>query len=817
MRANTGWIRWLTVLSAAAVFWTAGCRTGPGSAEHNSLSAGAEKEPAHSWRVIGPGGGGGIFLPTISPFDPDLVLTHCDMTAAYITYDGGGSWRMFNLWNVPSDFEFDPGDPETIYAACRGYLHSEDRGSGLSLLFRSEDRGKRWRVIYPDIARAVPVEKLQSRDFLPSGIIEGALDATIQKIRVDPADSRRIFLGLSPLRAYMGSGDRQEVKSAMLVVSADRGATWRLVAELPGFVPLAIFPGSPAGHPDEVTVFTERACARVELSSGKLTQVSLPVERIAAVEGGTGAQGTTIYLLAPMGRREGKLEGGVFRSTDRGASWTQASGGLLQGVAEGQVPRIRTMAVCRSRPEVAYLSSYNSAGEQGGWRYGIFKTANAGESWEPVLLSDNRGYLTGNYTGGWMERSYDPGWGGNPLALGVAPGDPEICYATDAGRACRTIDGGKTWRQVYSRDLADGSAATIGLNVTTCYGVHFDPFDRDHFFITYTDIGLFHTFNGGESWLHSLEGVPEPWVNTCYWLEFDPQVKGRLWSVWANAHDLPRDKMFGRQGFGRYQGGVAVSEDGGRTWRRSGEGIPENSVGTHLLIDPESPAGSRTLYACIFDRGVYKSVDGGNSWQEANRGLGDNRYAWKVRRNSRGRLFLLLSRGRREGGTVDGELYSSDDRAGSWQPVPLPQGVNAPHDLVIDPAEPDRMYLCCWTRTLEGEDRHGGVFRTEDGGRTWKRVFDERIRVNSGALDPEQPGTIFINTFQNAAYRSDDRGETWKRLEGYRFKWGQRAVPDVNNPGMLFLTTYGGSVFYGPAAGVPGAFEDIGNLPETWW
>ena len=42
-----------------------------------------------AWKVIGPGGGGGILLPTISPFDENFVLTHCDMTGAYVTYDGG--------------------------------------------------------------------------------------------------------------------------------------------------------------------------------------------------------------------------------------------------------------------------------------------------------------------------------------------------------------------------------------------------------------------------------------------------------------------------------------------------------------------------------------------------------------------------------------------------------------------------------------------------------------------------------------------------------------------------------------------------------
>ncbi|MCK5105698.1 MAG: hypothetical protein KAR17_22895, partial [Cyclobacteriaceae bacterium] len=89
------------------------------------------------WKVIGPGGGGGVLLPTISPFDENIMLTHCDMTAAYISENGGENWRMFNLWTVPDDFEFDPVNSNTIYTATRGYRHSEDRGSGLSILYRS--------------------------------------------------------------------------------------------------------------------------------------------------------------------------------------------------------------------------------------------------------------------------------------------------------------------------------------------------------------------------------------------------------------------------------------------------------------------------------------------------------------------------------------------------------------------------------------------------------------------------------------------------------------------------------------------------------
>src|SRR3954468_14494406 len=51
------------------------------------------------WEVVGPGGGGGQFSPTISPHTPSDVLAACDMTGSFISHDGGESWRMFNLGN----------------------------------------------------------------------------------------------------------------------------------------------------------------------------------------------------------------------------------------------------------------------------------------------------------------------------------------------------------------------------------------------------------------------------------------------------------------------------------------------------------------------------------------------------------------------------------------------------------------------------------------------------------------------------------------------------------------------------------------------
>jgi photosystem II stability/assembly factor-like uncharacterized protein len=142
----------------------------------------------------------------------------------------------------------------------------------------------------------------------------------------------------------------------------------------------------------------------------------------------------------------------------------------------------------------------------------------------------------------------------------------------------------------------------------------------------------------------------------------------------------------------------------------------------------------------------------------------------------------------------------------------MPDGATAPNDLVYDPSQPERMYLSCWPLFEEGRGVGGGLYRTDDGGSSWQQVFKEDKHVYASAVDPFDNDVIYIATFNSAAFRSEDRGENWSRLGGFNFKWGHRPVPDIHNPGHLYITSFGGSVFHGPANGVAGAFEDIENL-----
>src|SRR5882762_6697285 len=100
------------------------------------LLAGPGDSRPGDFRIIGPGGGGAMFHPSISPHDPNTVLVGCDMTGSYITHDARKSWRMFNLRGVVQFFVFDPLDQKVIYAQSSG-------------LWRSQDQGETWSLVYP--------------------------------------------------------------------------------------------------------------------------------------------------------------------------------------------------------------------------------------------------------------------------------------------------------------------------------------------------------------------------------------------------------------------------------------------------------------------------------------------------------------------------------------------------------------------------------------------------------------------------------------------------------------------------------------------
>ena len=705
-----------------------------------------------------------MFNPTISPHDPKTVLISCDMTGSYITHDGGRSWRMFNLRGVVNFFVFDPLDAKTIYAHATG-------------LWRSTDGGEQWSLVYPSPS-AVKGVKMDSDHSDELILADPDPLSTIAALAVDPSNSQVLY-------AAAGTKD-----GPALFISRDYGKRWQKQATLSD-LPRRIWVDAHS-PPDGRTLFLASAHTIAVSSQEGVHSVPFPAPVTDTSLGFASGALPTIYTAS---------EKGIFISNDGGANWRKSD-------LPGDGGKVRAIATSLGHPETAYVSYDHLTLDGKSWM-GVAKSTSSGADWQLVWKESD--VAAKNVSDNWITERFGPAWAENPLSLTVAAQDANLVYGTDLGRTMRTTDGGATWEAVYSRKVDDSGWTSLGLDVTNSYGIHFDPFDSKRQFITYTDIGLFRSEDGGVSWTSSTAGVPSEWRNTTYWIVFDPQVPGRMWSVNSYTHDLPRPKMWRHTSVLTYKGGVCTSDDGGKNWTKSNTGMDE-AASTHILLDPTSPVKARVLYVAGFGRGVYKSSDGGQTWALKNNGITQEEpFAWRLARSSIGTLYVVIAR-RSEDGSIgnagDGALYRSTDGAEHWQRVSLPEGTNGPNGLAIDPQSPDRLYLAAWARATGEHGDGGGIFLSEDGGKSWKQVLDKDRHIYDVTVDPQDSNVLYAAGFESSAWRSADRGRNWSRIPGFNFKWGQRVIPDPLHRDEVYITTFGGSVWHGAIHGQPRP-EDI--------
>ena len=736
-----------------------------------------------AWSIIGPGGGGTFYNASISPFDPNLVFATSDMTQCYVSEDGGLTWREFNLRMTCRSFTFDPKRPGTVYALAGG-----------AGLWRSDDRGHTWNLVFPDPSAAPVLAYMddEAEAYIHSAHGYEALTA----FAIDPEDSNTLYCTTG--------GD--------LRMSTDAGRHWKtLVSKTITATRLFVDPHSPAGNR---TVILTAGSATAVWEDGKYSG-PLPVPDSSWVYGfafGAGKSGRAVlYAANGFVVKNNVLQGGgLLASEDGGRHWRSLNEGFLKIQAKDTYSEFTTIATSLHHPEVLYASIYNwhVPGDPNPY-FGVVKTSDGGATWS--VVTKESGAMAANMHDSWIGYHFGPDWGDQPLSFGVDANNPDLVYRTDLGRIMRSKDGGRNWEAVYSQGTENGYTTT-GLDVTTCYGLHFDPFDPKRMFISYTDIGLFRSEDGGQSWVSSAAGAPAAWLNTTYWVEFDPAVKGKMWAVMSNTHDMPRMRMLNRWN-GR--GGVVVSSDGGRTWAASNQGLPE-MVATHILLDPKSPPEARVLYVVGMGRGVFKSTDGGKTWAPKDRGLPEkNPLTWRLSLDRNGTLYVVTIRRSEDGrvGTeLDGAVYRSRDGAESWERMALPENVNGPVSVTIDPQDAERMYLSVWGRYARYAGKNppdGGVYLSTDGGRKWANVLNGSRRIYDVTVDSRNPNLVYACGFDSSAWRSADRGKTWTRIRGYNFKDGHRVIPDPADASKIYITTFGSSVWHGPAAGDPKAVEDI--------
>jgi hypothetical protein len=289
-------------------------------------------------------------------------------------------------------------------------------------------------------------------------------------------------------------------------------------------------------------------------------------------------------------------------------------------------------------------------------------------------------------------------------------------------------------------------------------------------------------------------------------MAFDPEIPGKIWGAFSDVHDIPNDNIISeRHGHG-YPGGVALSRDFAASWKSQAKGLPAKAV-TSIVVDPRSPKEAGTLYTGVFEGGVFKSTDDGQTWTVKNQGLGHpaNMRVSRVILHQDGDLFALICAKRPSGGkplAAEGVgLYRSKDGADTWSKINGGQPLLYPKDFSVDPRNSQRLLLAA--ADAGRDDQSGGLYLTEDSGQTWRRIARQGPQTFGGYFHPKHPDWLYMTLTEDAPgaglWVSRNSGKSWQPFADLPFSNVQRVEFDPANDEVIHVTTFGGSVWRGPA------------------
>jgi photosystem II stability/assembly factor-like uncharacterized protein len=328
----------------------------------------------------------------------------------------------------------------------------------------------------------------------------------------------------------------------------------------------------------------------------------------------------------------------------------------------------------------------------GGVDGGVWKTSNAGVTWEPLFDSQPIASIG---------------------ALAVAPSNPLVIYAGTGESDIRTnlasgdgvyttTDGGKTWTNVGLRETRQISRIVVDPKNSEVVYVG----ALGHAYGPNPERGVFKSADAGKTWSHVLDLGPETGVSDLAIAFDNPST---LFAGTWQAHRPPWS-TYGPIEAGK--GGLFRTTDSGANWTQlKGNGLPDGNwgrVGVTVSND------GRRVYALIEagkKSGLYRSDDGGNTWILAN---GDPRLT------SRSWYFNQPTIDPRNPDVVyvpNVALYRLDQGGTKLSIVRGAPGGDDYHQLWIDPVNPRRMVL--------GTDQ--GTSVSLDGGATWSSWFNQPI------------------------------------------------------------------------------------------
>jgi photosystem II stability/assembly factor-like uncharacterized protein len=229
-------------------------------------------------------------------------------------------------------------------------------------------------------------------------------------------------------------------------------------------------------------------------------------------------------------------------------------------------------------------------------------------------------------------------------------------------------------------------------------------------------------------------------------------------------------------------GGVWKSTDGANTWLPVFDTDGAPSIGSIAVsISDPNVVYVGTGEACIRGNisqgdGVWKSVDAGKSWKSV--GLKDSRAIGKVIVNPRNPdIVFVAALGHPFGPNTERGVFRTTDGGKTWDKVLYKDENTGAIDVVFDPQNPNILFASLWeTRrtpwTLSSGGPGSGVYRSTDGGATWKQLQEHGLpkgpygRIGLAVAANSERVYALIEAKDGGLYRSDDGGDTWDLVNG---------------------------------------------------
>jgi len=343
-----------------------------------------------------------------------------------------------------------------------------------------------------------------------------------------------------------------------------------------------------------------RAPARSPLPAAPLDSALLKSYRWRGI--GPDRGGRSIAVSGVKGRpREayfGATGGGLWKTTDGGASWSPITDGLIKSASVGAV------AVSESNPDVVYIGLGETcirgnimAGD------GIYKSTDAGKTWTQV--------------------GFDGGGKQNISKIRVHPTNPDIVWAAvfgfhgapnDERGVFKTTDGGKTWKKVLYRDDRTGAIdiSVDRTNPNVLYAALWEAYRVEYQMSSGgPGSGLYKSTDGGDTWTEITrnKGLPAG-------------VVGRIGVAVSGADPNRVYALVENE-----NGGLFRSDDAGATWTlaNGNRSIRQRAFYyTHITADTKN---KDVVYA--LNTSLFRSADAGKTLTSVGQGThGDHHDLW---------------------------------------------------------------------------------------------------------------------------------------------------------------------------------------------